>query len=128
MSRLKAILGWVSGALLVASSGAHSLAGWKLLRVELERANAPADLILALSLGWQFAGTAMLVFGLIVLGLFWLRMRGRAVSLWPAAIIGVAYIAFGASALLLTGFDTFFLVFLVPGIMLTTAAALRDRG
>ncbi len=76
MSRLKASLGWVSGALMVASAGAHSLAGWKLLRVELVRANVPADLILALSLGWQFAGTAMLVFGLIVLGLFWLRMRG----------------------------------------------------
>lgn len=126
MNRFKPILGWVSGALLVTSSGAHSLAGWKLLRAELERANVPAELILSLSLGWQFGGTAMLVFGLIVLGLFWLRMRGRAVSLWPAALIGVAYTAFGVCALLLSDFDKFFLVFLVPGILLTTATILRD--
>jgi hypothetical protein len=126
MRRVKGILGWVSGALMVTSAGAHSLAGWKVLRAELERANAPADLILALSLGWQFAGTAMFVFGLIVFGLVWLRMRGRAVSLWPAMLIGVAYIGFGACALVLSNFDKFFLVFLVPGILLTTAAALRD--
>jgi hypothetical protein len=126
MIRLKAILGWVSGALMVTSAGAHSLVGWKVMRAELERANAPADLILALSLGWQFAGTAMLVFGLIVLGLVWLRMRGRAVSLWPAGLIGIAYLTFGACALLLSNFDKFFLVFLVPGILLSVAAALRD--
>lgn len=126
MIRLKAILGWVSGALLVASSGAHSLVGWKALRAELERVNAPPDLILALSLGWQFAGTAMLVFGLIVLGLVFLRMRGRQVSLWPAGLIGAAYLTFGACALVLSHFDKFFLVFVIPGILLTTAAALRD--
>ena len=126
MIRLKAILGWISGALMVTSAGAHSLSGWKALRGQLERANAPADLILALSLGWQFGGTAMLVFGLIVLGLCFQRMRGKKVSLWPAGLIGIAYVAFGVCALLLSNFDVFFLVFLVPGILLSTAAALRD--
>lgn len=126
MSRLKTILGWISGALLVTSSGAHSLAGWRVMRAQLERANASPDLILALSLGWQFGGTAMLVFGLIVLGLFWLRMRGRELSLWPAGLIGIAYLTFGACALLLSHFDKFFLVFLVPGILLCVGTALRD--
>jgi hypothetical protein len=126
MRRLKTILGMTAAALMIASSGAHSLFGWKELRGELERAKAPADLILALSLGWQFAGTAMLVFGCIVMELYFLRLRGKAVSLWPAVFIGVAYLAFGAVALLMSHFDPFFAVFVVPGVLLLIASALRD--
>jgi hypothetical protein len=126
MRRLKTILGMTAAALMIASSGAHSLFGWAELRGELEQTKAPGDLILALSLGWQFAGTAMLVFGCIVMELYFLRLRGKPASLWPAAFIGVAYVAFGACALLMSRFDPFFLVFVVPGVLLLVAAALRD--
>ena len=126
MRRVKTILGMTAGALMIASSGAHSLFGWKALRAELERAKAPDDLILALALGWQFAGTAMLVFGCIVMELFFLRLRGKAVTLWPAGFIGVAYVAFGTIALIMSHFDPFFAVFIVPGILLIIGAAIRE--
>ena len=68
----------------------------------------------------------MLVFGLIVLGLVWLRMRGRQSRSGPPDSSAPPTSRFGACALLLSNFDKFFLVFVVPGILLTTAAALRD--
>jgi hypothetical protein len=58
--------------------------------------------------------------------LYVLRLRGKSVSLWPAVFIGVAYVAFGACALLMSHFDPFFFVFVVPGVLLLIASALKD--
>ena len=126
MRHVKIVLGMTAAALMIASSLAHSLFGWKALRRALHEVGAPHDLILALSLGWQFGGTAMLVFGLTVMAVYWLRLRGRPVSQWPAVLIGITYLCFGICALLLSHLDPFFLVFIVPGVVLLVATALRD--
>ncbi|HET9039498.1 MAG TPA: hypothetical protein VFN40_04985, partial [Gemmatimonadales bacterium] len=65
MKRGRLMLGLITGVLLLVSSAAHSLLGWPQFRHGLTEAHAPADLIVGLSLGWQFAGLAMLVFGVI---------------------------------------------------------------
>ena len=122
MNRLRSILGLIAGAAMIASSAAHSLLGWRQLRGSLEQAQAPGDLILALGMGWNFGGAAMLAFGSIVVALFWKRFKGAAVSLTPPIIIGVTYVAFGAWGFLAGHFDPFFLVFVVPGLMLLIAS------
>jgi len=107
---------------MIASSAAHSLLGWKELRGALERSGAPPDLILDLGLGWHFGGAAMLTFGGIVVALFTQRLRGTHVSMMPAIVVGATYVLFGAAALVVSRFNPFFLVFLVPGLMLLIAS------
>ena len=122
MRRGRLVLGLIAGVLLLASSAAHSLLGWPQYRQGLADARASADLIVELSLGWHFAGMAMLVFGLLVILLFAEALKRRPVSLRPALLIGVGYLAFGAWALTVSNLDPFYLVFVVPGVLLMLAA------
>lgn len=122
MNRLDAALGIAAGTMLVASSALHSLLGWPGLAIALGTIGAPADLVTGLRIGWHFAGAAMLAFGCIVLWSFVGGLRGRPVSLVPSAIIALVYVAFGAWALVVSAFEPFFLVFLVPGLLLAVAA------
>lgn len=128
MTRTRSVLGVIAGALLILSSGAHSLLGWEALRAQLAATNAPADLVQGLKMGWLFGGVAMLAFGIMVLAIFVKRLRGDAVSALPGAVIAVAYLAFGAWALVASNFDPFFFVFIVPGVLLALAASGRIRG
>ena len=120
-NRLRVVLGSVAGVILVGSSAAHSLLGWPQLGAGLASAGAPPDLITGLAIGWHFAGAAMLVFGVIVIRLF-ADLRRRRVPLWPALVIAVVYLAFGAGALAVSDMNPFFLVFIVPGLLLLLAS------
>jgi hypothetical protein len=122
MSRPRISLGIFLGALIVASSIAHSLVGWPQLSARLTATQAPVDLMIALQIGWHFAGIAMLTFGSIVIWTFSNYLRGRVVSLRPAQIIGLVYLAFGLWALAVSRFDPFFFIFIVPGVTLVAVA------
>jgi hypothetical protein len=122
------VLGFMAGVMFLASSAAHSLLGWKAMSGELAKTTAPPDLVRGLAIGWHFAGIAMLAFGCIVLLTFNDLLRGRTVSLRPAVIIAVAYLAFGTYALATTREPFFLFTFLLPGLLLLVAAAGRRRG
>lgn len=122
MSKSRLGFGFVSGAIMALSVAPHSLVGWPTLRASLERANAPADLITGLALGWHFAGVSMLAFGCIVIATFVDVARRRPVSLRPAQIIAALYTIAGVAAFLASGRNPFFLVvFLLPGLLLGAA-------
>lgn len=125
MERTRSIVGLIAGALMIVSAAAHCLLGWKELKGALGSTQVPAELIQTLGLGWNFGGVAMLAFGCIVVTLFAQRLRGKTVLLMPANVIGATYAIFGAGALLVTRFDPFFLVFVVPGVMLLIASVSR---
>ena len=59
-ARFRAILGLIAGVILILSSVAHSILGWKGLAREMASAQVPPDLIFSLKAGWQFGGLAML--------------------------------------------------------------------
>jgi uncharacterized membrane protein YhaH (DUF805 family) len=122
MTKLRNILGLIAAAILVLSSGAHSVLGWPNLNAQLEATHAPADLILGLKIGWLFGGLAMLVFGIIIAAIFMARLRGEGASTFPALVIGIAYIGVGAWALAVTK-NPFFTIFIVPGVLLLFAAS-----
>lgn len=122
MNRIRIALGLLAGMLLVLSSAAHSLLGWKQLSRALTTTNAPPDLITGLSIGWHFAGVAMLAFGCIVLYTFTEALRRRPVSFRPVGFIALVYIVFGIWALTASNLDPFFLVFIVPGLLLAAAS------
>jgi hypothetical protein len=124
---MRRVLGFVAGVMLLASSAAHSLLGWKGLSRELAKTTAPPDLVRGLGIGWHFAGIAMLAFGCIVLLTFNDLMRGRTASLRPALIIAVAYLAFGSYALAITREPFFLFTFLLPGLLLLVATGGRRR-
>jgi hypothetical protein len=126
-NRLRVVLGIVAGVILVGSSAAHSLLGWKQLGAALASAGAAPDLITGLGIGWHFAGVAMLTLGVIVIRLF-ADLRRRHVSLWPGLIIAVVYLAFGAWALAVSDMNPFFLIFIVPGLLLLLASWGRPAG
>jgi uncharacterized membrane protein YhaH (DUF805 family) len=122
MTKLRNILGMIAAAILIVSSGAHSVLGWANLNAQLQATHAPADLILGLKIGWLFGGLAMLVFGIIVAAIFIARLRGESASAFPALVIGIAYIGVGAWALAETK-NPFFTIFIVPGVLLLFAAS-----
>lgn len=125
MNRIRTILGIVAGLAMIASSGAHSLYGWKELGSALRTTQAPADLISTVGIGWRFGGSAMLAFGIIVIALFWKEWKGIPVSLMPAIVIGITYFAFGCGAFVASRFDPFFMVFVIPGLLVLIAALPR---
>ena len=51
--------------------------------------------------------------------------RGRPVSLRPVLVIGLAYTVYGIWVVIASGLDPFFLVFVVPGVLLLAAAVGR---
>jgi uncharacterized iron-regulated membrane protein len=120
--KIKSILGLVAGALLILSAGAHSILGWQAMSDRLAQTNAPADLVTGLRIGWMFGGVAMIVFGILCTTTFWKRFRGEAASPSVPAWIASAYLAFAAFAVAATGADPFFLLFLVPGVLLAIAS------
>lgn len=122
MSRFRAYLGLACGVILVASAAAHSLLGWPAMRAALTSAKVAPDLITGLSVGWNFGGVAILLFGVLALWQFGAALRGHPVSLQPLVLVGVAYAAFGAWALAVGDMNPFFLIFVVPGILLAIAA------
>jgi len=126
MNRFRLVLGLVAGILMMLSAAAHSFLGWKQLKSELEPLHAPAELVRAIGMGWNFGGAAMLAFGFIVVALFRHRLQGSSVTLRPAMVIGATYLAFGAAALIENDFDPFFLVFVIPGVLLLIASGARS--
>jgi len=122
MSRTRRIVGTVVGVLFVLSALAHSLLGGKAMRTDLVAAQVPADLLQGALVGWHFGGVAMLAFGCIVLLTFVRRRNADGAALLPARIIAATYLAFGGGAFFYTKFEPFFLVFLVPGMLLAFAA------
>ncbi|MGZ8377883.1 MAG: hypothetical protein ACXWZS_09960 [Gemmatirosa sp.] len=122
MSRLRSILGLVAGVVLVVSSAMHSLMGWPGLNAALVAADTPADLIAGLRIGWHFGGAMILTFGLVSLWSFAGRLRGRAVSTGAVQAFAAAYTLFGVYALLTGDMNPFFLIFVVPGVLLLVAS------
>ncbi len=124
MRQVQSMLGLLAGAILVLSSAAHSVLGWKQMQGGLAAANVPPDLIEGVRVGWLFGGVAILTFGCIAIAIFANVLRGRVVSLVPTALIALAYMWFGAWALVTSG-NPFFYIFIVPGFMLAIASIPR---
>ncbi|HKV08794.1 MAG TPA: hypothetical protein VJ725_11685 [Thermoanaerobaculia bacterium] len=121
MRKFRAALGLLAGIVMVLSSAAHSLLGWKQFQAALEELQAPSDLIFGLAVGWHFGGVAIFTFGCIAIVVFASVLRGRAVSLLPTALIAIAYMVFGIGALAMSK-NPFFFIFIVPGLMLAFAS------
>lgn len=122
MTKLRRVVGVVVGVFQVVSAAAHSLLGGAALRTELTAARVPDDLLRGALVGWQFGGAAMLAFGLIVVHAFAGRAGGGAISMLPARVVALTYLLFGVAALAVSDFDPFFLVFVIPGLLLAWAA------
>lgn len=116
-SRLSTVAGSLGAILIILSAPAHSLMGWPEIQSQLTRVNASADLVLGLQVGWHFGGAAMVALGLIVLHLFYSRARRPDASMVPAWTVAGLYLLFGGAALVVSGWDPFFLVFIVPGAL-----------
>jgi hypothetical protein len=121
-SRARILTGLIAGVLIILSGLAHSLLGGQGIGAQLDAAKVPPDLAVGVRIGWQFGGVAMLAFGAMIIALFNQRSRGQTVSMLPAGIIAAAYLAFGCYALVSSGFNPFFAVFIIPGALLAFAA------
>ena len=111
MQRARDALGLLAGLMLIVSSGAHSILGWRGLRDELAAAHVPADLML----------------GVVLFVIFRQRLRGTNTPLLLAQAVAVTYLVFGAWALGASGGNLFFLVFLIPGAFLAMASLYRTQ-
>ena len=118
MERWRFVVGMVGAALIVASGCAHTLVGWKVMRAGLVAAGAPLELVTGLGIGWIFGGVSMFGFGSIAIATILARRRGVASTRGPIVIIAIVYIVFGLGALVASRFDPFFLIFILPGLLL----------
>ncbi len=116
--KARAIVGLVTGALMVLSALAHGLLGWPAMRAGLDGLGSSAELSGALAVGWHFGSVAMLVFAAIVLPAAWRSLRGRAVDRWPVGAIAVGYLVFGLVAFLARDLNPHFLLFVATGALL----------
>ena len=71
MKRARLFLGILAGAMLLASSVAHTWLGWKSLAERLARTNVPPDLQAEHQIAWHACG------GPAVGRAIWPRARGR---------------------------------------------------
>ncbi len=127
MNRIRNYVGMLASVLIALSSGAHSFLGWPAIETRLNATTIPPDLLIGLNITWQFGGLAMLTFGLIGMTLFLKRLRGEPVTLLPAAIISVAYVAVGIWAFVTANFEPIYLTFIVPGCLLAFASLMREN-
>jgi hypothetical protein len=116
------VVGLIASAIIILSSFAHIFGGWPAIAAQLVATHAPADLVAGLKIGWIFGGVAIFTFGLICAAIFWHRMHGEGVPILMARMIGIVYVVFGLWALVISGYDPFFAIFLVPGAMIVFAA------
>ena len=121
MSKVRSALGLIVGVFLVLSSAAHSLLGWQAIGAELAKTNTPPELVAGLEIGWKWGGAAMLVFGVIITAVFLKRLRGEPAPTTGPALVSVAYIGFGAWALMHSNYDPFFFIYIIPGVLLALA-------
>jgi hypothetical protein len=121
MKKWRDVVGLLASLMLLLSSGAHSLLGWKSMQARVEAFRLPDDLVLGLRIGWQFGGACMLAFGILTAGVFLARWRGDAVSSFPVIVTGVLWLAFGAWAMVISG-NPFFTIFIVPGVLFLIAS------
>ena len=127
MSKARNILGVISGVILILSSGAHSFLGWKAMHEQLAAIDAPEELVTGLAIGWNFAGFAIFIFGVLLLLTFIPRLRGLYASLTTARVIGWAYLASGGVAYAVSRMMFFISVFVVPGILILLSSSERDE-
>lgn len=120
ISRLLA--GFLAALVITASSIAHSVLGWPVMRGRLAETTAPADLVLGLGIGWVFGGVCMAAFGVMSLWMLSQAWRGQVITLAPLRIIAVTYVAFGIGAWQVSGGNPFYAVFVVPGLLLLFAS------
>jgi hypothetical protein len=120
--KTKAVLGIIAGVILLLSAGAHSILGWKAMNEQLAATNAPAALVQGLQVGWVFGGVVMLVFGILCINIFLKRLRGQSASTLAPILISVAYLGFSVWAAILTGGDPFFMIFVIPAVLLAIAS------
>ena len=114
---MRAYIVIAAGVIMVLSSAAHGLLGWPAMRTELNKIGAAQDLSHALATGWYFGSVAMLAFGLITI-LSGLRLkRNDRSGASTLAIIAAGYIVFGTCALVQSGFNTHFLLFILTGVL-----------
>jgi hypothetical protein len=118
MYRLRVVLGFMVSAVIVASAW---ILGWKVLRGELERVQAPSDLIAGLRIGWYWGSAAMFPLGGIVLNVFMKYAKDRPATRCPAQLVAALYVLFGGWATYTTE-DSHFLIFAVPGVLLAVAS------
>lgn len=124
MHRTRYFLGLSAGVMLILIALMHSLIGWQAAKPEFVQAGLRADLLQGLLINWHFGGVGTLTLGAVVLILVvQMRRDGRqAVRFLPLGLIGCAYIAYGAWALVVADMNPFFCMFIVPGLLLVLSS------
>ncbi len=78
-------------------------------------AGTPPEIVGVIEYVWYWVSASMVAFGLMLLWLWWLLLRGRPAPLWVAWAIGAFYIVEGLYGVLL--FGRFYGIFIVQGTL-----------
>jgi hypothetical protein len=117
---------YTSAGILLLSSVAHGVLGWKAQAEALQQINASADLLGGLAAGWLFGSASMAAFGVILIGAARRLSRGDTAIATYVGPIAAAYLIYGVAAFVVLDFEPHFFVFIVPGLL--AAFSLIRRG
>jgi hypothetical protein len=119
---MRPILALIAGALMLLSSLMHGLLGWPVMRGELAKVGASAELVGLLAAGWLLGSAAMVAFGAIVIVAALRLRRGDRSGVFALRAIAACYLLFGTAAFVAQGFEPFFLNFVVIGALAAAPA------
>jgi len=112
-----------ASALIGLSSIGHAWPGWAGLRQALESHTDPS-ILRGVGIGWHFGSLSMAVLGLIGLRSAVLMRKGIPEARSIPALIGAAYLLFGAAAMLATDMRPHYAFFIALGALLLGGALL----
>ncbi len=122
MPRNRIVVGFIASALLLLNAMVHSIVGAPAMLQELRALKVRQDLEQSLLAAWQLGGVLMLLAGLVCGHAFLRAWRGDTQQVFTPRVIGVGYVLFGLWAMLGAAMEPFYLVFVVPGLLLVFAA------
>lgn len=119
--RVSEYLVLAAGILIFLGGLAHSFVGWPALSEALAREGVDPSTAGAVGIGWNFGGTAMDAFGLLVVLSFFELRRGSRAAWRLALVIGLFYLVFGLAAFAIRFPNPHFLFFVALGALLSGA-------
>lgn len=125
--KLRAYLGLAAGMFMLAGAAAHALTGFLPFQVAFEAAGVPFGVITGSYIGWIWGSFAMTAFGLMTIIESSRALREGPYSRPVLWLAGGAYVVFGAWALGISGFNPYFVFFVVVGLLPIPAAIGSDN-
>lgn len=119
-ARILTAIYWIIGLVIGLGAFGHGFVGVRPVRAALASVNLPSDIREVIWIVWYFVSGAMIVFGGLIIGAWFVARRGRPQALWVPIVIALFYLIFSILAYAYQN-NPFWLLFAAEGALLLVA-------